>query len=252
MKKFLCGPKVPITAMVMEDTPCKIIAKTKKAIADGADCIGIQIECLEKAYRTEAHYQKIFEACAGKPLYLTSYRDRANEGMADEQCIDELLFACTIAKQHSNVLCDVMGDTYCASQYQITKDERALQKQKALVEHIHEMGCEVLISSHFHAFLPAEIVIDCAKGQAECGADIIKMISVAENEVQLVENLRILRELSNTIRKPYIFLASGHFCQFIREMSGVLGNCMYLTKTYENVDQLSVSCVRYFRDELRR
>lgn len=252
MTNFLNAPKTPIVAMVMEETPDKIITKARKAIIDGADCIGIQIECIERTYRTEEHYQKIFEACAGKPLYLTSYRDRSNEGMTDEQCIDELLFASTIAKQYSNVLCDVMGDTYCASQYQITKDERALQKQKALVDHIHEMGCEVLISSHFQAFLPAEIVIDCAKGQAERGADIIKMISVAENEVQLVENLRILRELSNAIRKPYIFLASGHFCQFIREMSGVLGNCMYLTKTYENVDQLSVSCVRYFRDELRR
>lgn len=133
--------------MVMEATPDKIITKVRKAIIDGADCIGIQIECIEKAYRTEAHYQKIFEACAGKPLYLTSYRHRANEGMTDEQCIDELLFASTIAKQYSNVLCDVMGDTYCASQYQITKDESAIQKQRALVDHIHEMGCEVLISS---------------------------------------------------------------------------------------------------------
>ena len=219
MTNFLNAPKTPIVAMVMEATPDKIITKVRKAIIDGADCIGIQIECIEKAYRTETHYQKIFEACAGKPLYLTSYRHRANEGMTDEQCIDELLFASTIAKQYSNVLCDVMGDTYCASQYQITKDESAIQKQRALVDHIHEMGCEVLISSHFQAFLPAEIVID--------------------------------RELSNAIRQPYIFLASGHFCQFIREMSGVLGNCMYLTKTYENVDQLSVSCVRYFRDELR-
>ena len=89
MTNFLNAPKTPIVAMVMEATPDKIITKVRKAIIDGADCIGIQIECIEKAYRTEAHYQKIFEACAGKPLYLTSYRHRANEGMTDEQCIDD-------------------------------------------------------------------------------------------------------------------------------------------------------------------
>ena len=70
---FLNQTRPLITAMILKDNPDDIRFAVKNSIYDGADCLGIQLECLKKEFKTEENYQKIFASCGGHPIYVTNY-----------------------------------------------------------------------------------------------------------------------------------------------------------------------------------
>ena len=59
---FLNQNRPLITGMVLKDNPDSIRFAVKNSIFDGADCLGIQFECLKKEYKTEENYKKIIAA----------------------------------------------------------------------------------------------------------------------------------------------------------------------------------------------
>jgi len=131
---FLNSDKPLITAMVQYPTPEECVAKIKASLADGADAIGIQLCRLKREYRTKNILTKIFAACDGKPIYVTSYRYGESENFTDEECAELLLLALDCGA----TLCDVMGDMYDRSpQYELADKEEAINKQKALIAEIH-------------------------------------------------------------------------------------------------------------------
>ena len=66
-----------------------------------------------------------------------------------------------------------------------------IQKQIKLINTIHQKGAEVLMSSHISKYTPAERVLEVALEQKRRGADIIKIVTRADNMQQQLENLRI-------------------------------------------------------------
>ena len=86
-------------------------------------------------------------------------------------CMDFLLFALDCGA----TLCDVMGDIFCKHPEELTDNDEAIQKQMKLIEKLHSLGAEVLMSSHLYKFAPAERVLEIALEQKRRGADIIKI-----------------------------------------------------------------------------
>lgn len=77
MKKasFINASRPLLCAMIQEKTPETIINIVLNGLYDGAEAFGIQLECLEREYRTESCLSEIFSACQGRPIYVTSYRN---------------------------------------------------------------------------------------------------------------------------------------------------------------------------------
>jgi hypothetical protein len=125
-------------------------------------------------------------------------------------------------------LCDVTGDLFVPTEDQVTTSEEAIKKQMELIDKLHKMGKEVLMSSHVCKFTPAERVLEIALEHQRRGADIAKIVTGASTMEEQIENLRITALLKEKLGIPFLFLAGGE-CKLSRRLGGTLGNCMSLT-----------------------
>ena len=248
---FLNHTKPLLVAMVQDDNPETAIQTILDAHYDGAEAFGIQLEDLKQEYRSLEVLKRIFAACMGKPIYITSYRVRNSVDLTDDQRVELLL----LGLQAGATICDVMGDLYDPQPHELTFNEEAIAKQKALIDKIHAMGGEVLMSSHTHAYLDADTIAQYAYAQKARGADMVKIVNMSNTRQQLEDSMQIIfrlkRELEGT---PFLFLTNGAFCRPIRQLGPSFGVCMYLCITrhrpgYSN-EQPVLRSMKAIRDNL--
>lgn len=226
---FLNQNQPLITGMILKDNPDSIRFAIKNSIYDGADCLGIQLEWLKKEYKTEENYKKIFAACAGHPSYVTNYRGAENVGYSDEELAQGLLTALSCG----GTLGDVPASLFDANSgmgvgLELSTDPIAIEKQMRLIDQIHGMGKEVLMSSHVLNFTPAETVLEIALEQQRRGADIVKIVTAANSDEELIENLRITTLLKKELNVPFLFLSGGTHSKLHRMVGPQLGCITYL------------------------
>lgn len=244
---FLQHNKPLLTVMLQCETPEIAIGRIRNANGLGADAYGWQIECLKPEYHNPDIYKRIFAEMQGRPCYVTNYRGHYNNKLTDDELAEGLIL---LAKCGAT-LCDVMGDMFCKHPEELTDDEGAIKKQMELIENLHSLGAEVLMSSHLCKFVPAERVLEIAIEQKRRGADIIKIVTGAETMEQQIENLRITDLLKRELGAPFLFLSGGK-CSLHRRLGINLGCCMALC-VYEH-DALStpaqplLSTMRTVRD----
>ena len=169
-KSFLNHSDPLLTVMLQCETPEVAIGRIRNANPLGADAFGLQAEVLKPEYQNEDTFQRLFLEM-NKPCYVTNYRNAHNTGKTDEELAQGLLKLA----QCGATLVDVMGDLFCKHPDELTDDEEAIKKQMALIDQLHELGAEVLMSSHLYKFAPAERVLEIALEQKRRGADIIKI-----------------------------------------------------------------------------
>ncbi len=226
---FLNQNKPLITSMILKDNPDSIKYAVKNSIYDGADCLGIQFEWLKKEYKTEENYKEIFSSCSGHPIYATNYRGAENRGFSDEELSEDLLKILSSGA----TLGDVPGslfdmDSGMGIGLELSRNQDAIDKQMKLVDKIHNMGKEVIISSHIIKFTPAETVLEVAYEQQKRGADIVKIVTAANSEEEEMENLRITTLLKKELKVPFLFLSGGTHSKIHRMIGPQLGCVTYL------------------------
>lgn len=173
---FTFDSKKPLlVSMVQEETLEGALNSIADGLYGGAEAFVIQLEDLLPEYRNLETLKKIFAACLGRPIYITSYRVRHSTGFTDEQCLELLLLGAEAGAD----LCDIMGDTFDPQPFELTFDESAIAKQKEYIDRIHAMGKQVLISSHTHTHLSMDEVLRYANAQKERGADVVKIVNKA-------------------------------------------------------------------------
>ena len=248
-KSFLNQPNPLLTVMLQCQTPETAIGRIRNANCLGADAYGLQVESLNPEYHTPDTYKQVFLEMKDRPCYVTNYRSVSNSDKTDEELAEGLL---TLAENGATLL-DVMGDLFCKHPQELTDNEEAIKKQMALIDEIHGMGKEVLMSSHIFTFTPAERVLEVALEQKRRGADVIKIVTGAETMEQQIENLRITALLKRELGRPFLFLSGGE-CTIHRRLGMKLGCCMSLC-VYEH-DALStpvqplLSTMKKIRDEI--
>ena len=221
---FLHHSKPLVTNMIQVTNPEECIIEAKNALYDGADAFGFQICRFDTQYRNQETYQRMFYAMAQRPIYITNYRQGFNEKLTDEECMEGLLEGL----EAGATLGDIMGDTFDPSPMELTKNPTAIENQKRLIDKIHNMGKEVLMSSHVLKFIPAEQVLEIAHAHQERGADIVKIVTGASCPEEEIENLRITNLLKKELKVPFLFLSGGTHYKLHRMVGPMLGSVMYL------------------------
>lgn len=246
---FFNHEKATLTVMVQADNPARIKQLMDKAIPAGAEAFGIQFEQMLPEHRKPEVYRDLFSYAKGRPSYVTNYRDRQNAGKSDEELSDELVELAECGAE----LCDVMGDYFDKQPDEVAVDENAINKQKELINRIHEKGARVLMSSHIMKFTPAERVLEIALEHQRRGADISKIVVGADNIEQEIENLRIINMLKEKLDIPFLFLSGGE-CRILRRIGGELGCCMYLCvyehDSFSTLTQPLLKDVKIIRDTI--
>ena len=238
---FFTYDKALLTVMVQADNPARIKELIDKSIPEGAEAFGMQFEQMKSEYRTKEIYMDLFSYVKDKPVYVTNYRGKRNEGKSDDELAEELL---ELAECGAD-LCDVMGDYFDRQPDEVAVDKEAIEKQMELIEKIHDRGAKVLMSSHILKFTPAERVVEIALEHQRRGADICKIVTGAENMNEQLENLKIINMLKENLRIPFLFLCIGE-CGILRRIGGELGCCMYLC-VYEH-DELATPAQPLLKD----
>lgn len=223
MKPTFLTERPLLTVMIQKRTPEEIIDTVKLALPKGAEAFAIQIDQLLPEYHTEEVYRTLFAAMEGHPCYVTYYRGNQNSNKSDEEIADGLRL---LAKSGAT-LCDVMGDLFCRHSDELTTDETAVQKQMQLIEELHALGAEVLMSSHLYKYATSDRIMEIAEAQKARGADIIKIVTDARNATEEIEHLSTIDRLKRELGKPFLLLAGGH-CRLIRLIGILLGCCMCL------------------------
>ena len=251
MATFLKYDKPLICAMIQCVTPEECIAKIKRSISAGAEAIGLQLCKIQREYRTEDQLRPIFEACEGLPVYITSYRSGASKGYTDEECAELLC----LGVKCGGTLADVMGDFFASepSYYELTEEEQAIKKQKELIDRLHKMGAEVLISSHTKKSLTLEENLKLAKAQEERGADVIKIVNVAQSASEIPVYLEAIQKITAETDKKLLLLASGE-ARLVRYIGANFGVCMYLcVESHGELDtkeQPTIAKIKAIRDNI--
>ncbi len=248
---FLNHKKPLICCMLPTAAPDEVIETIKKAHDEGAEAFGFQLECWEPGYLNEECFRNVFKHCLGKPIYVTSYRGRSNHGKTDDECV-ELLFT---ALRAGATLVDVMADCFDPQPYEITYNEEAVAKQKALIERLHAAGAEVIMSSHTHTHIGEDELVRYAKAQRERGADICKIVNVDCSESDTDEDFRAILRIKNEVGGHFLFLSAGGNSHLVRRVGTSLGVCMWLCAQSYAPDvkysiQPLIGSMKTFKDEL--
>ena len=226
---FLNQNRPLITGMILKDNPDSIRFAVKNSIYDGADCLGIQLEYLKKEYKTEEIYQKIFAACSGHPIYITNYRGIENNGFSDEELADELVRALASGATLGDVPASLFdSESGMGIGLELSMKQDAIDCQMRLIDKLHRMDKEVLMSSHVLKFTPAETVLEIAQEQKKRGADIVKIVTAANSDEEQMENLRITTLLKSELDSPFLFLSGGTHSKIHRMIGAQLGCVTYL------------------------
>jgi len=222
-KTFLNVSNPLLTCMVQADNPERIKELIDLSRPEGADAFGMQFCKMKPEYRNKEIYRNLFEYASPQPTYVTNYRGHRNEGKSDDVLGKELIELAECGA----TLCDVMADYYDHCEGELTMNEEAVSKQMKLIDELHSLGAEVLMSSHVLKYTPAERVLEIALEHQRRGADICKIVTGAKNMSQQIENLRIINLLKENLKIPFLFLSGGE-CHIMRRIGGALGCCMYL------------------------
>lgn len=223
MKQKLSQIQAPaIAGVVKEKTILSAIGEIKNCAYDGATMIDLHMSCLND---TDVESLRKIVDCSPLPILALNYNitcEWQNAGYSEEERIDTFLRA--VSAGVAGV--DIQGYTFHLpskneflgeNKYSFTKanpkevvtDENIISKQCELIEKVHAMGSEVLLSCHPGVVMNSEQVVDLALFLQKRNPDIIKIVTKAENEDDLAESIRTMLRLKKEVKTPVSYHVNG-------------------------------------------
>ena len=227
---FLNKPYPVITGIMAGQTPQELVAESRNAEFDGAQGIAISLSDLKPEFRNPESLKSIVSS-VNLPFMFFFYRDDKWNASSDDDARQELLLA---AADVGAAMIDVMGDLYDPSPMEITHKQRAIDKQKRLIDKIHAKGADVVISSHMPCSRTTEQVVEHMREVELRGPDVVKIVTGVNTEEELVEAFRTTMALKREIKKPFIHLCNGKFSRPHRFLGPALGvSILFAVHRYE-------------------
>ena len=225
-----------IAGVIREEDTRSAIAEIKNCLYDGADMIDLHMSCLQD---TSLQSLKSIIQSSKLPVLALNYNNKCDwsaAGYTEEE--REELFLRAVEAGASGV--DIQGYTYdlpsknafCGEdKYSFTKgnpkeivtDEKIIQKQCELIERIHGMGAEVLLSCHPNIPMNCEQVVDLALFLEKRNPDIIKIVTTANTDEEMIESIKTMVALKKEIKTPISYHAAGSKGKLSRVLNPVLG-----------------------------
>lgn len=237
MKRKLSQLTAPALAGVVKERNSQAaIAEINNCVYDGADMIDLHLSCLEN---TETDELKKIITFSKLPIlalnYNTTYEGK-NAGYSEDDRAE--LFLRAVEAGVAGI--DMQGYTFhlpskkefCGEdKYSFTKgspkevvtDDEIISKQCELIEKVHAVGAEVLLSCHPEIPMTSEQVVDLAIFLEKRNPDIIKIVTRADNDSDLIESIKTMILLKNELKTPISYHANGKAGMLSRIINPLLG-----------------------------
>jgi len=270
MKKRLSTLTAPAVAgVVREKTKQGAIAEIKNCIYHGADMIDLHMSCLEDP--CEENLKAIVDSCKLPILALNYNRDYYwnDTGFPEEERVESFLRAMRAGVAGV----DIQGYTFHAesrerfcgeNKYSFTKnnpkevvtDEVIIAKQCDLIEKIHGGDCEVLLSCHPGIVMNSTQVVELALFMEKRNPDIIKIVTKAENEDDVIESFKAMSLLKKKVKTPVSYHTNGKAGSLSRIVNPLLGGqiifCVDRYSENSIMEQLDLKTVRTIVDNMKK
>lgn len=216
-RSFLALPRPIVTCILHENTVAENIATIRNGEYKGASSFAIYIDGFSKEELTDESFRKIVD-CTPCPIMFLRYR--TGDSMTDQDRVDLLTRAVTCGA----AAVDFTGDTFDPSPREFTTNPKAIEQQMRAIDRVHELGGEVVMSSHMAEPRTCEQVVEHLKSFEARGVDFAKIVTTADTEEEFLEAMKTHMTLRREMKIPFIFLCNGKFAQITRYFGPALGN----------------------------
>ena len=270
MKKILSQLPAPVLAgVVREQNAAAAIAEIRNCIYNGAGMIDLHLSCLEDS--STKTLEGIVQKCK-LPILALNYNQtftKANAGLSEEERVASLLRAVdagaagidmqgyTFDAPSKSAFCGEDRYSFTAGKpKEVVTDPAVIEKQCALIEEVHAKGAEVLLSCHPGIHLNSTQLVDLALFYEERKPDMIKIVSIANTEEEMLESIKAMLLLKKEIKTPVTFHAGGKAGALTRIINPMLGGqimfCVDHYKESSTMDQLHLATARRIVDDLSK
>jgi len=213
--------KPMLVSVISERHPEDCIAQFRNSTFDGADGLLLALETLDPVHLNVNDLRHILDYACDKPVLTTNYR-RAD--LTD----DDLVALDLLGLQAGVTMLDLMGDLYDPSPLELSRKPGIIDRQRQLVDRVHALGGEVLMSSHTWVPMSCDQAVEHAQALAARGADMIKIAMAAHSEDEALEALKTTAVLKRELAVPYLYIRMGQYGKLQRAIGPALGSCMAL------------------------
>ena len=262
-------PAPAIAGVVREKTVLGAIAEIKNCMYDGATMIDLHLSCLENS---DVEQLSTIVNSTNLPILALNYNttyDWRGADLSEDTRVESLLRA--VKAGAAGI--DMQGYTFHApsktefcgeDKYSFTKgnpkevvtDEAIIARQCALIDEVHSMGAEVLLSCHPGIAMTAEQVVDLALFLEKRNPDIIKIVTRAENEDDLAESIRAMLLLKKAVKTPVAYHANSKAGMASRIINPLLGSQIAFCVDHYNegstMEQIDLRSTKTIVDHVKR
>ncbi|MCX6011858.1 MAG: type I 3-dehydroquinate dehydratase [Chloroflexi bacterium] len=223
IKPLFSQQKLPMLLASMTDPdPAKSICTIRNALYDGADGFLFHMERLNQEFINEDSLRAILDYTCDKPLYTMNYRN--NPAKTDDIRIEELL---TSIKAGASMI-DMMGDMFDPSPMELSFNRDAILRQQQVIEKVHKLGGEVLMSSHTFIYMTTDEVLRHTRELEARGADFIKIAMCVHSEEEALDAMKTTTVVSSELKVPFLHICMGQYGKLHRAIGPLLGSCFAL------------------------
>ncbi len=232
--------EAPVLAGVVREKNAKAaIAEINNCMYDGAGMIDLHMSCFENP-----DFETLKEVISGSKLPIlalnyNNYADWSERGYTEEERAEMFLMAVDAGADGI----DIQGYTFDAKskngffgedKYSFTKgnpkeivtDDETIGKQCELIERVHHKGAEVLLSCHPGIVMNSTQIVELALFYEKRNPDIIKFVTIAENDDDLIESFKTMKLLKKEVKTPVSFHTNGYESSISRIVNPMLGGHM--------------------------
>lgn len=269
MKKLSMIEAPALAGVVREKTVSSAIAEIKNCLYSGADMIDLHMSCLDDC--GEDTLRAIISS-SKLPVLALNYNsnyDWSDKGLTEEERTESFIRA--VKAGASGV--DIQGYTFHAQskngfcgedKYSFTKnnpkevvtDTVVIDKQMDFIDKIHGLGAEVLLSCHPGIYMNTQQVVELALFLEKRNPDIIKIVTIANDEEQMIESVKTMLALKREVKTPVSYHAGGEKGRLSRILNPVLGGqiafCVDTYKAGSTMEQLNLRSAKIIAEELKK
>ncbi len=246
-KSFMCNTAPVLTGAVQEENAELAIRAIKNFVLRGAKGIDLHLTQFdEESLKPETLKRIISESPL--PIFGLNY-SLTNNAEEENERIGLLLR--TIEAGAAGI--DIQGYTYDFSSrdkfnenfsnisYSFVKskpkevvvDNCVIEKQCELIERVHHMGGEILLSNHVGVFLDSQAIIDLCVFLEKRNPDTIKLVTMCGTEYELAETVKAMIMIRKEIKTPVTLICNGKYRAISRILNALLGGYMvFCVDTY--------------------
>lgn len=230
-----------IVGVIRERTIRAAIAEIKNGEYHGATGFDLHLSCLNDELKNAESIKKIINSTK-KPILALNY-NQTYEYMGFETDEESRIALLLEAAKAGASAIDLQGYTFdLASKNEfrqefshlnysfikgnpreVVVDEQIISKQIELIDKIHSMGAEVLLSVHPYIPMNTKQVVELALFVEKRNPDVIKIVTLCTNEDELAESFKTMITLKKEVKTQIHFHCCGESGKLSRIINPILG-----------------------------